>query len=563
MESRQRVTLPVVAAVFVARRRPVRGWGTIGSEVHGFPGHADQRLSRLSMMTTRRIRRVFVLLLGLAGTLTASASHGPAPAPFFNFFPVNARPGAEITVAGVRWDPARSPAIVVLTNVNGVSTVLGAAPIASDGTFSRRFTLPSTPGPYHINAQDVNGHIAINLHGPVQILPDSRPWFGIGPLITAPGATVALVAGGFRPGTTGAVYGLISRTGEVTWLGAAAITSGGLSQTIRIPSALPPGAYYPFVRDSAQLSAFNATGVITVASGPPPPTIRVGSYPIGAAVNPDTGRLYIPNGGGNTLSVVDEATQAVVATVPVGGLPCAIALNVVTNRVYVANVNTNSLTVVDGATNTVVATIPTGPAPCAVAVLPNLNRVFVGNYGGFSISVVDGAADALIATLPVASAPYAVGANSVTNEVFVALGHTRGLGVIDGASLQSVATIPVGLAPDAIGVDELANRVYVGNYLSHSLTIIDAAARSVVRTVAVGAQPSGVAVDPHLNLVYVGNWASNTVTVVDGTTLAVVADIPAGLTPDGGVVNPVNHRAYMVNSISNDVSVIDGTTLQR
>jgi hypothetical protein len=125
-----------------------------------------------------RLLRPFVLALALAATLPASASHGPAPAPFFGFFPVNAPPGASITVSGFRWDPTGGVAIVVVTNVNGVPTVLGAVPIAADGTFSRRFTLPSTPGPYHINAQDATGHFAINLHGPVQVLPDTRPWFG-------------------------------------------------------------------------------------------------------------------------------------------------------------------------------------------------------------------------------------------------------------------------------------------------------------------------------------------------------------------------------------------------
>jgi YVTN family beta-propeller protein len=508
------------------------------------------------------LRRASLTLAVLVCTLPASASHGPSPAPFFAVFPVNAPPGASITVSGFRWDPAGGAAVVVLTSVHGVPAVLGAAAIGSDGTFSRQFTLPSAPGTYHINAQDLNGHFAINLHGPVQVLSDARPWFGVRPSIATPGSTVGLQAGGFVPGTTGAVYGLISRTGHVTWLGAAPVVSGGLTLAVPLPASLPPGAYYPFVSDSARRSAFNATGVITIASEAPPPTIAVGSYPIGAAVNPATGRLYVPNGGDNTLSVIDESTGLHVAAVPVGGLPCAIALNPVTNRIYVANVNTNTLSIVDGTTNAVVATVPTGSAPCAVTVLPQLDRVFVGNYNASSITVIDAAARAVVDTLPVASPPYALASNPTTNEVFVALGHTHGLAVIDGVSLQSLVTIPVGLAPDAIGVDAGLDRVYVANYLGHTLTVVDASARSVLRTIPVGGQPSGVGVDPALNLIYVGNWLSDTVTVIDGETLAVVADLPVGRTPDGGVVNPLNHRAYMVNSMSNDVSVIDGATIR-
>lgn len=530
----------------------------------GHSGVSRWRMDGVRRTRVRSWRRRSALLLLLSlGTLPVRASDGPAVAPFFSFFPVNVAPGGSITVTGTRWSPASGLAIVVLTDVNGARTILGTAPIAAGGTFTKRFTIPvSAPGPYHINAQDAVGQMAINLYGPLQVLPDTRPWFGFRPWVAAPGATLTLVAGGFRPGTTGAIYGVISRAGQVTILGAAAVSGDTFTQTLTVPSSLPDGGYYPFVRDSQRLSAFNATGVLTVASDSPPPAVAVGRYPIGAAVNPATGRVYVPNGGDNTVSVIDEATSLVVATIPVGGLPCAVALNAGTNRVYIANVNTRTVSVIDGATNSVVATIPTGPAPCAVAALPLLNRVFVGNYGGNSVTVIDGATDGVIATLPVASPPYAVGANAVTNEVFVALGHTHGLAIIDGTVLDTQATIPVGLAPDAIGVDETTNRIYVGNYLSHSLSVIDGQTRTVVRTIPVGVQPSGVAVDPGLALAYVSNWASDTVTVVDTASMTVVADIPAGDTPDGGAVNPVTHRAYMVNSASNDVTVIDGPSVQ-
>jgi YVTN family beta-propeller protein len=511
-----------------------------------------------------RVRWIRHVVFALAVATCAIAAHGTVPAPFFTCAPVNVFAGGAIKVTGSGWDPSARVAIVSITHMNGGATVLGTAPIAADGTISKRFTIPSTsPGPHHVNAQDANGHFAINLHGPVEILSDSRAWFGFRPWVAGPGDTASLFAGGFRPGTTGAAYGLISRAGQLTILGAAAVGPDGFAQTFTIPASLPPGAYYPFVIDSGQQSAFNATGVLTIGSDFPTTDIPVGRYPIGAAVNQLTGLVYIPNGADNTVSVIDESSLTVIATIPAGALPCAVAINSVTNRVYVANVNTNSVTVIDGSTNAVVATVPAGRAPCAIAVLPQLNRVFVGNYYGNSVTVIDGASNAIVGTLPIAAPPYAVAANGVTNEVFVALGHTHGLAVIGGASLATEATIPVGLAPDAIGVDESTNRVYVGNYLSHSLSVIDAAARQVIGTIPVGVQPSGVAVDPQLQLVFVSNWESDTVTVVDAETLTVIADLPAGDTPDGGAVSSTTHRAYMVNSNSNNVTVIDGGLLRR
>ena len=120
------------------------------------------------------------------------------------------------------------------------------------------------------------------------------------------------------------------------------------------------------MRDAAQpATAFNADGPLTVTAGPGPATFPVGFYPIGAAVNPANGRVYIPNGGDDTLSVLDGATGASMATVPIGELPCAIALNPRTNRIYVANLNSQSVSVVDGEINAVVATVPVQRAVAA------------------------------------------------------------------------------------------------------------------------------------------------------------------------------------------------------
>ena len=46
---------------------------------------------------------------------------------------------------------------------------------------------------------------------------------------------------------------------------------------------------------------------------------------------------YITNGGGNTVSVIDTATNTVVSTIPVGTCPQGVAVNPAGTRVYVTN----------------------------------------------------------------------------------------------------------------------------------------------------------------------------------------------------------------------------------
>src|SRR5215217_2673098 len=92
---------------------------------------------------------------------------------------------------------------------------------------------------------------------------------------------------------------------------------------------------------------------------------------------------YVTNADDNTVSVIDTATQAVVATVPVGGFPRGLAVTPNGAFVYVANLNDNSVSVISAATSTVTATVPAGAGPFDVAITPNSAFVYVTNqFGG-------------------------------------------------------------------------------------------------------------------------------------------------------------------------------------
>jgi len=71
---------------------------------------------------------------------------------------------------------------------------------------------------------------------------------------------------------------------------------------------------------------------------------------------------YIPNANSNNVSVIDIATNAVVATVPVGLFPRGSAVNPGGAFAYIANSTGNSVSVINTATNTV-ATTRLGLAP--------------------------------------------------------------------------------------------------------------------------------------------------------------------------------------------------------
>ncbi|GIW43914.1 MAG: hypothetical protein KatS3mg077_1196 [Candidatus Binatia bacterium] len=92
-------------------------------------------------------------------------------------------------------------------------------------------------------------------------------------------------------------------------------------------------------------------------------SIAVGSQPYGVAVSPDSSRLYVTNTGSNTLSIIDVASDAVVATVAVGAQPRGVAAHPDGRRVYVANSGSGTVSVVDVSAASVVATIAVGSSP--------------------------------------------------------------------------------------------------------------------------------------------------------------------------------------------------------
>jgi uncharacterized repeat protein (TIGR01451 family) len=91
----------------------------------------------------------------------------------------------------------------------------------------------------------------------------------------------------------------------------------------------------------------------------------------GIAVNPVTGRVYVTDGPGDRLFVIQDSVTptniSLVATIAnVGDNPQGVAVNPQTNKVYVANARSidapyGTVSVVDGALNGVIKTIVLGP----------------------------------------------------------------------------------------------------------------------------------------------------------------------------------------------------------
>jgi YVTN family beta-propeller protein len=162
-----------------------------------------------------------------------------------------------------------------------------------------------------------------------------------------------------------------------------AIDTRKLVVLARIPTGPRPRAI-AFSRDGkiGFVTCENGAGVTVfdaVKNKPNKPTVTIkvepvaktplGPRPMGATLSPDGKQLYVSNGRGESIAVIDVADRKVARLIDgVGARPWGIAVSADGKRVYTANGPSNDVSVVDLATGKVDRRIKVGGLPWGIAV---------------------------------------------------------------------------------------------------------------------------------------------------------------------------------------------------
>jgi YVTN family beta-propeller protein len=303
----------------------------------------------------------------------------------------------------------------------------------------------------------------------------------------------------------------------------------------------------------------NTVSVIDTQSNTVIANVTVGNGPTGVAVSADGTRIYVTNAnsyltsvgtggvneetGNGTVSVIDAATNTVIATIPLGYMPGGVAVSADGTRIYVVNSDNNTVSVIDAATNTVIATIPVGIMPDGVAVSPDGTKVYVTNwncsydpismspspYINGTVSVIDTATDTVTATVPVGNWPWGIGVSPDGTRIYVTNFNNETISAIDAATNTVTATIPLDGTPKGVAVNPAGTTLYVT--IGNNVSVINVQTKTVIANVTVGTYPTDVALTPDGTRIYVANAQSNDVSVIDAATNTVTATIPVGNSP--------------------------------
>jgi DNA-binding beta-propeller fold protein YncE len=247
-------------------------------------------------------------------------------------------------------------------------------------------------------------------------------------------------------------------------------------------------------RQTQPPSTLPATDGIRVPGYPGPMASYKGWLLVAGTLSEPAGSTGCPSGqqACARVSVIDPATDAVVARIPVGLDAIGLAVDAKSQRLFVANWGdeagrggstggTVSVVSLQGAPSTWHETsyVPVGHHPEAVQLSGDGSKLFVANTNDDSLSVVDisAATPAVVATetlkpatgLPVGAHPDALALSPDGKTLFVALAGLNAVEVRHGITGQRLAGAPVYIPtawyPSALAVtgDAGAYRLWVAN----------------------------------------------------------------------------------------------------
>jgi YVTN family beta-propeller protein len=239
----------------------------------------------------------------------------------------------------------------------------------------------------------------------------------------------------------------------------------------------------------------------------------------------DPPRIYVPNTGSNSVSVIDPTTYKVIQTIPVGVQPQHVSPSFDLKTLWVENDRGNSLTPINPATGAVGAPVPVDD-PYNLYFTPDGTRAAVMAEALRRMDFRDGHTMALEHSMPVPC-------NGLNHMDFSPDGRTAVASCeFDGQLLQIDMTpgrervlqaIKVGGMPQDVKLAPDASVYYVADMNKDGVHVIDATAFKEIEFIKTGKGAHGLYPSRDASQLYVSNRGEGSVSVLDFATRQLVA----------------------------------------
>jgi YVTN family beta-propeller protein len=350
-------------------------------------------------------------------------------------------------------------------------------------------------------------------------------------------------------------------------------------------------AHFPDVPDGYREFAYvsngaaNTVSVLDLVYLRQDRTLQVGPNPTGLAVNPVRNEVYVVNSASPTQSgsvtVIDSASNSVVASIPVHRLPYFISVEPSGHRAYVANSGSNSVSIIDLDRRREIAVAGTGEQPGLARISPDGRSLIVTNRGSGSVSIFN--VDPYVANSPSKQPlhlriayPGCPGATDIailpdSSKTFVACSSGHQVMAIslaaepgswparqDSAALNDhlLTLLDVGLNPVHLGLKPDGGEVFASNFASNSISEISTWTNEVENTYPIGDRPVRSVVSADGNSLWVSNFGADSISLYSIDDGHLAAAIRTGSGPDALALSADEHLLLAAGARSGDVTVI-------
>jgi YVTN family beta-propeller protein len=292
----------------------------------------------------------------------------------------------------------------------------------------------------------------------------------------------------------------------------------------------------------------------------------------GVAVTPDGEYVYVLNGipantdSGASVSVISVSSNKVVSTIMVDGAPEDVAITPNGKYVYVLStkfvlVDTvlsirkafGFVSVIDIATEDVVATVQAGVASCAVAITSDGECVYVANSDG-TLSVIDSSFNVETKSIAAENVTLSNMAISSDDKYLYVVTWDEVL-VVSVANYDVVATVTGFGAPSGVAVTPDGKYVYVTEGWNDAVSVISTAKNVVEYYASAGTSPKAVVIAPNGKYAYVTNLAGRVIDDGTGINIEHVGTVSVISTDPKLVTTVVPSR--VPDSVNNGDSLIN------
>lgn len=309
------------------------------------------------------------------------------------------------------------------------------------------------------------------------------------------------------------------------------------------------------------------------------PWLLLGMLLMVPPVSAETVRIYVTNHAGDTVDVIDPATNKVVQVIEDVEAPHDVKFSPDGSRVYLSVESENVLTVVDRKTGKIIKKVPLSGRPNTIAVTKDGGRVFVGIRSAPGVlDVIDTRSLERVKSIPKTGPLHDIYLTPDGKYVVVGSEEEKLLTVVDVQSEQPVWDIRFDNIVRTMAFDSNSDgstrRIFVNTSFLHGFEVVDFAERKVVAKINLPDEPRGgkapprgvfshgMGVTPDNKTLWVNSTLADAVFAYSLPDLKLLGHVLTGIYPIWITFSPDGKTVYDSNQAENTVSVIDAKSLK-